>query len=243
VLPLPTGGRCDFVSRPPHLASVRGVSDSPPPRDRLAALLGGAGLSRAEALALLVLVMGALAGLGLLWWAMRPPPAAGGPPGLDLGSVAAPEDPATESGEVVVHVAGLVVLPGVHRLPAGARVADAIEAAGGARAGAWLDGLNLARRLTDGEQLLVPAEGAPPPVGGDGGAGPASSGIRPDGTVDLNLATAAELQTLPGVGPVLSERIVAHREQHGPFASVGELRDVAGIGEKTFQALADLVSV
>lgn len=150
---------------------------------------------------------------------------------------------------VVVHVAGLVRNPGVLELPAGSRVADAVEAAGGALPEAWLDAVNLARPVGDGEQLLIPPRPPPgepqvPPVPAEGPAsGAAGGGVRPDGKVDLNRASAEELETLPGIGPVMAARIVEHRSANGPFTEVGQLREVPGIGEKTFQTLAPLVTV
>lgn len=137
--------------------------------------------------------------------------------------------------QVVVHVAGEVLHPAVYRLPGGSRVADAVAAAGGATEHADLDGLNLARVVEDGEQLLVPAAGAP----GSAQRG----GVRPDGKVDLNRATAAELDALPGIGPVLAERIVAYRERHGGFRTVRDLRRVQGIGAKLYGSLSELVAV
>ncbi len=227
--------------------------------DRLGA---GQGAGRSEAVALLAIAAAGLVVLGLVVWG-RPPTGLGG-----VVSDAGMADAAVEgtglvlaplTDEVVVHVAGLVRSPGLHRLPVGARVDDALEAAGGPLPEAWLEALNLARALTDGEQLLVPGQpsaeeagaGLPGPGAGAasgagaGGAvvGAGGGGIRADGTVDLNRATVAELETLPGVGPVLAQRLVDHREANGPFTAVGQLRDVRGIGEKTFQALADLVSV
>lgn len=138
--------------------------------------------------------------------------------------------------EIRVHVGGWVVERSVVRLPAGSLVADAIRAAGGARPGAELDALNLAQPLQDGSQVIVPGPGE--------SAGPsASSGVAGDGTVRLNTATQAEIETLPGVGPVLAGRIIAHREQHGPFRSPEDLLSVSGIGEAKYAALRDLVSV
>ncbi len=147
---------------------------------------------------------------------------------------------------MTVHVAGRVRTPGVVTLPAGSRVADALDAVGGALKGADLAAVNLARPLTDGEQVLVPKLGhraaagpapEPAPRAGTGSAGPAA------GPVDLNAATPAQLEELPGVGPVLAERIVEWRTQHGRFSSVEELAEVAGIGETTLAELAPLVRV
>jgi competence protein ComEA len=155
-------------------------------------------------------------------------------------------------GTVVVHVVGQVARPGVVTLPAGSRVRDAVAAAGGASRGADLAALNLARPLVDGEQVHVPRPGeAPAAVGGPGGsaaggaggaasAGPGAAGTGP---VNLNTATTAVLEELPGVGPVLAQRIVDWRTAHGRFTSVGELAEVSGIGEKMFTQLQDKVTV
>ncbi|MGC5616523.1 ComEA family DNA-binding protein [Georgenia sp. Z1491] len=165
--------------------------------------------------------------------------------------------------DVVVHVAGAVARPGVVSLAPGSRVGDAVDAVGGARAEADLMSVNLARPLVDGEQVYVPvegeepreppagAQGAPPgagdssgATGGDatGGAGPvgAADGAQP---IDLNTAGPGELETLPGIGPALAGRIVAHREQVGAFVSVEELQDVSGIGPVLMDQLRDLVTV
>lgn len=142
--------------------------------------------------------------------------------------------------EVVVDVAGKVRTPGIVVLPAGSRVVDALEAAGGARRGVDLTSLNLARRLVDGEQILV---GKSPAAGV--GAAP-SSGVpsAPAGAlVNLNSASQAELETLPGIGPVTAAAIVEWRERHGGFTAVEDLLEVDGIGEVTLERLAPLVSV
>ncbi|MFF8805143.1 ComEA family DNA-binding protein [Streptomyces omiyaensis] len=144
------------------------------------------------------------------------------------------------TAKVVVDVGGKVRRPGVLTLPAGSRVADALRAAGGARAGADLTGLNRARVLFDGEQVLVGVPGAP--VGGGAGsgaqgAGPAGGGVP----LSLNTATAEQFDGLPGVGPVLARRIVDHRTEHGGFRAVEELREVDGIGERRYADLQALV--
>ncbi|MDR3068069.1 MAG: ComEA family DNA-binding protein [Cellulomonas sp.] len=151
--------------------------------------------------------------------------ALGGP--VELATPSPPE--ASVSGVVVVHVVGAVTVPGVVTLPDGSRVADAIEAAGGA-ADADLAGVNLARPLVDGEQLYVPRPGEVVP------GAPAEAD---DGLIDLNRATQAELEELPGVGPVLAGRITDAR----PFASVDDLDRVSGIGPATMTKLRDLVKV
>jgi competence protein ComEA len=139
--------------------------------------------------------------------------------------------------ELVVAVGGGVRRPGLVRLPAGARVADAVQAAGGIAPGTDTAGLNLARKVTDGELVTVgPVPGASPAAGAPGAAGTG-------GLVDLNRATAAELDTLPGVGPVLAQRILDHRQQSGGFRSVDQLRDVDGIGDARFAELRDRVTV
>nr|WP_238345228.1 ComEA family DNA-binding protein [Actinopolymorpha cephalotaxi] len=158
-------------------------------------------------------------------------------------SVPAPGSPAPRpSSTVVVHVAGKVRRPGVVHLPGGSRVFDAVTASGGALPGTDLDTVNLARPLLDGEQVLVgvtPPPGAPPAGGGAGpSAGPPSAGAP----LDLNSATSAELEELPGVGPVLAQRIVDFRTEHGRFADVEDLREVTGIGERTFAELRDKVA-
>lgn len=149
--------------------------------------------------------------------------------------------------QVVVHVVGQVRRPGLVRLGAGARVADAIERAGGANAGADLSTLNLARVLVDGEQVRVPRPGEVLPGGaGAVGGAPAGGAGAPGGggsLVDLNTADLAALDTLPGVGPVLAQRIIDWRSEHGRFTSVEELGEVSGIGEKLYAQIRPKVTV
>ena len=144
---------------------------------------------------------------------------------------------AAPGSEVVVAVAGAVRTPGLVRLPAGSRVDDAIRAAGGLLPGSSHGLLNLARRLVDGEQVLV---GVDPPPGAAAGAGASSAG---NGLLDLNAATAGDLDALPGIGPVLAQRIVDWRTENGRFASVDQLREVTGIGESKYADLEDKVTV
>lgn len=129
---------------------------------------------------------------------------------------------------ITVHVAGWVVKPGLVALPEGARVADAVAAAGGFRPGANLAGVNLAAAAVDGSLVEVPGPDAVTPVV------PGSNG---DGLVDLNRAGVDELEGLPGVGPVLAERIVAYRTEHGPFQAIEDLLSVTGIGERKLESL------
>ncbi|MFE2043415.1 helix-hairpin-helix domain-containing protein [Streptomyces sp. NPDC059477] len=144
----------------------------------------------------------------------------------------------TAGAVVVVDVGGKVREPGVHRLPVGSRVADALRAAGGVRPGTKLDGLNRARVLVDGEHVVVGGPAAPgPQVAADGVPGPGASAAP----VSLNSATPEQLDALPGVGPVLARHIVDYRTQHGGFRSVDELREVNGIGDRRFADLRDLV--
>ncbi len=132
--------------------------------------------------------------------------------------------------EVVVDVAGKVRHPGIVRLPFGARVDDAVRAAGGPLPGASFEGLNRARKVADGEQVLVGVPAA------SGTAGPGA-----DGRVDINTADASALDALPGIGPVLAQKIVDWRTEHGRFASIDQLREVGGIGESKYAALKNKV--
>lgn len=150
---------------------------------------------------------------------------------------------------VWVHVVGQVAAPGLVELPSGSRVADAVAAAGGALPDADLAVVNLAAVVVDGAQVRVPAPGEPAPAPGQGagGAGPVSGagagGAAGGAQVDLNAATAAELEALPGIGPVLADRIVAWRTEHGPFADVESLEDVPGIGPALLAGLRDQARV
>ncbi|MFI1070519.1 helix-hairpin-helix domain-containing protein [Streptomyces puniciscabiei] len=149
---------------------------------------------------------------------------------------------ATPGGQIVVDVSGKVRKPGIQRLPAGSRVADALRAAGGVRPGVSTEGLNRARFLVDGEQVVVGAPaGAAPPPGSSAGSAPGPAGPGPAAPVSLNTATADQLDALPGVGPVLAQHIIDYRTQHGGFRSVDELREVNGIGDRRFGDLRNLV--
>jgi competence protein ComEA len=159
-----------------------------------------------------------------------------------------PVGSATASDEVVVDVAGKVRRPGLYRLPAGARVDDAVRAAGGVLAGVNLSSLNLAAKVADGEQIRVGLPGpasvpAPDPATGGGTDGAAGGSGAAAGPVNLNTATSEQLQTLPGVGPVLAQHIIDWRSAHGRFESVDRLNDVPGIGEVKFAALRSRVTV
>ncbi|HUC08208.1 MAG TPA: ComEA family DNA-binding protein [Solirubrobacterales bacterium] len=133
-------------------------------------------------------------------------------------------------GDVVVDVTGAVARPGVYRLPAGARVTDAVERAGGASGGALLEAINLAARLADGQQVVVPKRtpaGAPLSVSGAGEEGP----------ISLGTATVEQLDTIEGIGPVTAEDIIEFRDEHGGLSSVDQLDQVSGIGPATMESL------
>lgn len=202
--------------------------------------------------------------VGLVWavWSLaqaRPEPVPDARPGVGIVSgspVAQPGDqpggqptsgasgiptPAASPQVVVVHVAGKVRRPGLVRTRLGARIADVVAAAGGALPGADVTGLNLARQVADGEQILVGVPGGAPTDPPTSPAGPSDSART--GPVDLNTATLAQLEELPGVGPVLAQRILDWRTERGRFSSVDELQEVSGVGEKKFASLRPHVRV
>ncbi|WP_022880967.1 ComEA family DNA-binding protein [Gryllotalpicola ginsengisoli] len=194
------------------------------------------------AVALLVLGVGAAVLAGLL----------GGGGGVQsvaelspsAGAVVTPAPTtATASATVIVHVLGQVRRPGVYELPAESRVIDAVAAAGGFSAHADQSALNLARKLVDGEQVLVPQPGQAVPATTSQATAPAAAGETSGAKIDLNTATEEQLETLPRVGPALAQRILDWRQQNGGFASVEDLKNVSGIGDKTFAELEDLVTV
>jgi len=217
-------------------------------------------------LGVLVILVAAAGVLGLrVAWARssaRPQPvaaAAHGPPGglvartipaafASTGAAGLP----SAAGVLLVHVVGQVRRPGVVRLPPGSRVQDALRAAGGSTPSADLNHLNLARPVADGEQIVVPKPGENVVVGGVPGAGggvPSSAGQGSTGAgsagglVDLNTADATALDSLPGVGPVIAQRILDWRAQHGRFSSVDELGEVSGIGDKLMAQIGPKVRV
>ena len=223
---------------------------------------GGAGLDqrlrwdpgRPGALALcLVAVLAALLATGITWWS-RPAPSTvdegnagplaaaaqvSGDPGQNYGerhpgSSTGPDADAGTGNELVVSVIGQVRQPGLVTVTSGARVADAIAAAGGALPEADLSSVNLARLVVDGEQIAVGIPGSALP----GGVDPESGGL-----VNLNSASQAELEELPGIGPVLALRIIDYREANGGFTAVEELREVSGIGPTVYEDIVDLVTV
>jgi len=143
------------------------------------------------------------------------------------------------AGEVVVHVAGAVVSPGVYHLAANARVIDAVEAAGGMTAEADQNSLNLAGTLKDGQKVTVPSQNG---ESGDSGANSASSGTA-SSLVNINTADKAALMTLPGIGEVLAQNIIDYREKSGGFSSIEEIKEVNRIGDKLFEQIKDSITV
>ncbi len=229
-------------------APLRPEPPAPTWRDQLATMTALWNLTPAR-------LMAAAAGLGLalvLAWRVLAPPAP--PPEMQIpfapptASVTElPTDPVATVGpaapdeeEVVVDVAGAVVSPGVHHLDAGARVVDAVDAAGGLAPDADAARVNLAAVLVDGQQVYVARVGEVPPAATDAG-GTAPAGPAP--LVDLNTASATDLEALPGIGPTTAEAIVDHRERNGPFRAVDDLLDVRGIGDAKLEQLRDRVTV
>jgi competence protein ComEA len=233
-------------------------------RARFERLLDGVARQR---IAIAFIAILALAAAGTLWLTAQPraagppPSAAAGGAALVLpraGSAGAQDGGAPAAGQaagvIAVDVVGRVQHPGLVHLPLGSRVLDAIEAAGGTAPGAELEAVNLARKVVDGEQIRIPRHGETPAAPAANG-GPASGGApgalgqagaggagQPGVPLDLNTATAEQLDTLPGIGEVTANQIISYRTAH-PFRSVDDLRQVPGIGDRRFELLKDLVTV
>jgi competence protein ComEA len=160
------------------------------------------------------------------------------------GASASPASPAAAptSGVIVVQAAGAIAKPGVYRLPTGSRVTDLVLAAGGVEPGIDESLLPLAAKLTDGQRVYVPRPGEPVPPPASSAPGGALPGA-PSVPIDLNNATAEQLDALPGVGPATAAAIVSYRDKHGPFRAVNGLLDVPGIGDAKLNAIRDLVTV
>lgn len=226
----------------------------------------GVGARAVRGLLLLVLVAAVVLGARWAWGSLAAPSAASAPEAAAeqrvaaavLGSEGATVEPgageaeprhAAAPTELVIHVTGQVEEPGVVRLPPGARVVDAVRAAGGLTGAADQASLNLARVLVDGEQVWVgrpgesPPAAAPAPAGSPGTVSGGSGGGGAASPLDLNLATRADLEALPGIGPVTAGHILSWREAHGRFSAVDELLEVSGIGERTLAQLEPLVTV
>jgi competence protein ComEA len=182
-----------------------------------------------------LLVYGAIAVVlvlvGVRWIRSSEDVVASRPAEAGIAVTAGPGAGGGKGGDLVVHVAGAVRDPGVYKLPDGSRVADAVERAKGATGDAVLDGINLAARLADGQQVVVPAKA------GDGtGAAPAGAATA-EGPISLGTATAEQLETIEGIGPVTAGKIIEYREQNGGVASLEELEEISGIGPATIEAL------
>jgi competence protein ComEA len=222
-------------------------------------------LSRAELAGLVVVIVLCVAGAAVWYLRSLPkpitvaevqgaPPAGQTPPadgavplasGAPSSGVAASGQPVASGAPIIVDVTGHVRRPGVYEFPAGSRVIDAIERAGGPRENAVLAALNLAAPLADGQQIVVP--GPKDPIAPVPGA-PAVPGapVTPTGSgtlVNVNTADATALEALPGIGEVTAAAIVEHRTENGPFTSVDQLEDVSGIGPATLEEIRPLVTV
>lgn len=228
--------------------------------ERVRDLLARAGLAGLSDRAIIALGVACVLVIGFAAWRFWPAAGAGGwaPEVTESVSEVAAEEPANvpasaeataSAASVTVHVVGAVHRPGVYALAEGSRVRDALAAAGGCVGDAMLESVNLARILSDGEQVRIPtaeevasgavasAAGVPPP-----GGGPVQPGAA-GGKVNINTASVTELDTLPGVGPSTAQKIVDDRTANGPFKRIEDLMRVSGIGEKKFDSLKDYVSV
>ncbi len=187
---------------------------------------------------LLTLVIALTAGVGIrAFVGFKAPPAA---------APAVQEPAAAQNPEIVVYVTGAVSKPGLVKLPAGSRLADALLAAGQTPE-SDLNNLNLAEKLKDAQKIVVPRLGEQPAAKSSAGTSAptpgSSTGSRSAGKVNINTADAKELDTLPGIGPAMAERIIAYRTEKGPFKRPEDLKDVSGIGDKKYADLADLITV
>ena len=190
-------------------------------------------MSRTHLLTALALVVAATIGFARLGGSGEPPATAAAPPAIEVKSGD------EGGGEVLVHVAGAVRRPGVYRLRDGMRVDDALQMAGGPKRRADLTAVNLAAKVQDGRQVLVPERAR-----ARAGAAPAAPGAAAPGTpVNLNTATAEQLDALEGIGPSTAQSILEFREEHGGFGSVEELGQIPGIGEKRLATLREAVTV
>lgn len=183
-----------------------------------------------------VAVYGAIA-VALLFVGARAVRGESGETTYDSYSTSSESSISVEEGgsDVVVDVTGAVQKPGVYRMPAGSRVNDAVKRAGGETGRAALDSINLAARLADGQQVVVPEEA---PAGGGGAASPGATEAE-DGPISLSTATVADLDTIDGIGPVTAEDIVKFRDEHGGLSSIDQLDQISGIGPATMEALRE----
>ena len=184
--------------------------------------------SPGELVLLLLFSAAVIGGTAVVWaHATDPPPA-------KVQRLASVDRDHAPKVQLLVHVAGQVSKPGVYALAAGSRVADAVEAAGGAIEGADLQALNLAAKVSDGQKVVVPKPGEAPATGESG---------QSEGKINLNTASKEQLEELPSVGPVLADRIIGYRTKRGGFTSVRQLLEVDGFGPKKFESLKDLVTI
>ena len=226
----------DLRTPPPHHESL--TESSTPAAGAAVRLREHLRFSKVEILVLSVLGLLVVGGASLAWARSKPVPVS-----LAEGAAVLSESAdAASDGSLWVHVVGAVLRPGVYELPAGARGVDAVRAAGGLGRRADVLAVNLARPLQDGEQLVVPRK-LPRAAQASGSAAGASSSDSAQSKVNVNTADQAALETLPGIGPTLAQRIIDYREQHGPFATVRDLVKVSGIGEKTLANLEPYVTV
>lgn len=204
-------------------------------RDRLEQLAG----RRRDTLLVAAIVAAIVLG-GLALWSRGAPARVAPPATSNRGGVADARPVPTPAGVVLVHVAGAVKRPGLYELPSGARVADAVDAAGGPRPRGDLDRLNLAEALADGVKIEVPARGAPiasTPLGSVPSPSPSVA------VIDLNQADQVALESIPGVGPVTATAILEYRAEIGSFSSVDQLLEVSGIGPVTLENIRPYVTV
>ena len=201
-------------------------------RDRLASL------SRGELVGLAAVLVVVLGGAGLWYTRSLPRPVEIGAGRLVAGATPVAPSPSPSLATIVVDVAGWVKDPGVYEFTEGQRVIDALKAAGGAKGDADLTAINLAAPLTDGTQIVVLKQASAPESGSTGSGGTGAPGL-----VNVNTGTETELETLPGIGPVLGAAIIKYRTDNGPFTSVDDLDNVSGIGPATLEELRPLVTV
>lgn len=193
-----------------------------------------------RAVALLCAVLGFIAG-GVIGY-FTPHPSANAPPlSVAMPSPTANPSPTPTPAPLRIHVTGAVLQPDVYALPPGSTVEQAVEAAGGPAPDADLERINLAQELHDQQQVYVPRQGManPPPISGGGLTGDRTGDAR----ININTATAAELETLPRIGPATAQQIIAYREANGPFTTIDEIQNVPGIGPATFAQIKDAITV